>query len=241
MKVRLNKYLAQCGVASRREADRMIEEGRVDVNGQTVDSLGRLIDPEKDVVCVDGRSVRPSEGVVYVMLNKPRGYLVTMKDPFGRPTIMNLLPRLRVRMFPVGRLDLDSEGLLLLTNDGDLANRLLHPRYRVSREYRVQLRGQADLSRLKRLEKGITLDGKRTAPARIRVLRRRKTETLLKVTLWEGRKRELRRMFEAIGYPVAELKRVRFGSLSLGNLRKGEWRFLTPLEVARLKEDVQAS
>ena len=158
MKIRLNKYLALAGVASRREADRMISEGRVSVNGQAVEMLGTQVDEEKDTVEVDGKKIKPAKKDVYLMLNKPPDYLVTAKDPFQRPTIMDLLPTMKNRVFPVGRLDSDSEGLLLLTNDGELAYRLMHPNYRVIREYRVRIKPKPDASALAVLEKGIFLD-----------------------------------------------------------------------------------
>lgn len=238
MKIRLNKYLALAGIASRREADRMISEGRVSVNGEMVDMLGIQVDGEKDKVEVDGKSVKPMKSGVYVILNKPPGYLVTAKDPFQRPTIMNLLPSMKTRIFPVGRLDFDSEGLLLLTNDGDLANRLMHPSYQVIKEYRIRVKPKPDLSALATLQKGISLDGKKTAPAKFRILTTTVKGTLLMAKIHEGRKRELRRMFEYMGFRVLALKRVKLGNLHLGHLKKGKWRHLTRDEVARLKKKV---
>jgi pseudouridine synthase len=238
MKIRLNKYLALAGIASRREADRMISEGRVSVNGEMVDMLGIQVDGEKDKVEVDGKSVKPMKSEVYVILNKPPGYLVTAKDPFQRPTIMNLLPSMKTRIFPVGRLDFDSEGLLLLTNDGDLANRLMHPSYQVIKEYRIRVKPKPDMSALATLQKGISLDGKKTAPAKFRILTTTVKGTLLMAKIHEGRKRELRRMFEYMGFRVLALKRVKLGNLHLGHLKKGKWRHLTRDEVARLKKKV---
>jgi pseudouridine synthase len=239
MKIRLNKYLADAGVASRREADRMISEGRVCVNGETVDVLGVQVDGEKDKIEVDGKAVKRPQKKVYLMLNKPPGYLVTARDPFRRPTIMELLPRLKNRVFPVGRLDFDSEGLVLFTNDGELAHRLMHPSYQVIKEYRVRIDSKPDRSTLATLEKGISLDGKKTAPAKFRVLATTLKGTLVLARLHEGRKRELRRMFEYMGFRVMALKRIKLGSLHLGHLKKGEWRYLTREEVARLKSKVR--
>jgi pseudouridine synthase len=241
MRIRLNKYLALAGVASRREADRMISEGRVSVNGERVEMLGIQVDGEKDRVEVDGKSVKPMKSGVYLMLNKPPGYLVTAKDPFQRPTIMDLLPATKNRIFPVGRLDFDSEGLLLFTDDGDLAHRLMHPSYQVLKEYRVRVKPKPDLSTLATLEKGIVLDGKKTAPAKFRVLATTTKGTLIMAKLHEGRKRELRRMFELMGFRVLALKRVRLGSLHLGPLKKGKWRYLTQDEVTRLKKKARLS
>jgi len=240
MKIRLNKYLALAGVASRREADRMISQGRIRVNGEMVDVLGTQVDGEKDKIEVDGKRVERLKSEVYLMLNKPPGYLVTAKDPFQRPTIMNLLPAMKNRIFPVGRLDFDSEGLVLLTNDGDLAYRLMHPRFQVEKEYLLRVKPKPESSTLAKLEKGIFLDGKKTAPAQIRMLSKAtKGSTILLVKIHEGRKRELRRMFEAVGYSVFALKRLRLGSLKLGKLKEGQWRHLTRQEIERLKKDVR--
>lgn len=238
MKIRLNKYLAQAGLASRREADRMIVEGRVRLNGKTVESLGILVDTGTDKVEVDGKKIKRKKGPhLYLLLNKPPGYLATVKDPFKRPTVMDLLPSFKNRVYPVGRLDLNSEGLLLFTNDGDLAYRLMHPSYKVMKEYLVRVKPKPLASTLGRLEKGIYLNGKKTAKAKIQRLTTIKGETHIKVELFEGRKRELRRMFEAVGHSVLALKRIRFGSLSLGGLKKGQWRHLSKKELARIKKD----
>ncbi len=239
MNIRLNRYLALAGVASRREADKMIAAGRVSVNGKIVDVLGSQIDEEKDKVSVDGRKVERIRSVVYLMLNKPPGFLVTAKDPFQRPTIMDLLPPLKERIFPVGRLDFDSEGLVLLTNDGDLAHRVMHPSYRVIKEYRLRVDPKPDRLALTTLEKGILLDGKKTAPAKFRILASTGKGTVLMAKIYEGRKRELRRMFEYKGFRVLGLKRVRLGSLHLGPLKKGKWRYLTMEEIDRLKRKVR--
>lgn len=220
----------------------MIIEGRVSIDGQVVDALGTTIDDRKVRVEVDGRRIEAFQTFSYLMLNKPSGYLVTTKDPFHRSTIMELLPPLKSRIFPVGRLDYDSEGLLLLTNDGDLAYRLMHPRFQVEKEYLVRVRPTPELSALARLEKGIFLDGRKTAADRIRLISKAgKGEAILSVKIHEGRKREVRRMFELVGYRVLSLKRLRMGSLNLGKLKKGQWRHLTPQEIERLKKDVGLS
>ncbi len=216
----------------------MIVEGRITVNGQVVQVLGLTIDDEKDEVKVDGRRVRKDEQMIYLMLNKPKGYLVSMKDPFGRPTIRDLLPSFKSRVFPVGRLDYESQGLLILTNDGDLAYRLVHPRFEVKKVYLVRVKDQPGALELAKLEKGIFLDGKKTAPAKIVPLRVSPQKTLLRVEIYEGRKREIRRMFEAIGHRVFELQRVKLDGLSLGKLKKGQWRYLSAKEVGNLKKKV---
>ena len=238
MRIRLNKFLAQAGVASRREVDKMIVEGQIKVNGRVVRTLGTKIDDEKDRVEFEDKRVDKEEEMVYLLLNKPPGYLVTLKDPFRRPTIKELLPSLEKRIYPVGRLDYDSEGLLLLTNDGELAHRLAHPRYRVPKNYIVEVRGMPDSLKISRLEKGIALDGKKTAPARIARLSGSVKKTLLRIEIHEGRKREVKRMFEAIGHKVLHLKREGFGGLKLGKLQTGKWRFLTQREVDSLKSKV---
>ncbi len=236
MKIRLNKFLSQAGIASRREADRLIQEGRIQVNGNPVLDLGHKIDPERDVVWVDGKKVKRPGKLVYVILNKPAGYLVTLRDPFQRRTIRELLPPDLGRLFPVGRLDRESKGLLLLTNDGELAFRLSHPRYEIKKVYLARVRGKPDKESLSRLEQGILLDGKRTAPAKVTLLRPGPESSLLRIEIHEGRKREVRRMGEAIGHPVLELERVEYGGLTLRGLKSGQWRLLRPWEVNRLKK-----
>ena len=238
MKMRLNKYIAHSGAASRREADRLIEAGRVKVNGDVVRSMGVQVDSDQDRVVVDGRILEAKEQPTYIMLNKPPGYLVTLKDPFGRPTIMELLPRLRTRVYPVGRLDNDSEGLLLLTNDGELAHKLMHPRYRIRKVYMVKVKGTPEPSQLRLLEKGIYLDGKKTAPAKIKLISVSPRGALLRVEIHEGRKREIRRMFAHLGHDVTALQRTLFAGLGLRNLKPGQWRPLTKEEIAELNKQV---
>jgi pseudouridine synthase len=236
MLIRLNKFLAHSGVCSRREADRLIEAGGIRVNGRVVDELGHKIDPERDRVDVSGRGVRGGDDrPVYILLYKPAGRVVTVKDPFGRPTVMDLLPKLRTRVYPVGRLDAESEGALLLTNDGDLAYRLTHPKHEIGKVYEVRVDGEPSGEDLDKLRKGVFLEGRRTAPARVQVLRRGPRRTFLRVEIHEGRKREIRKMFEALGYEVSGLLRVQFAGLTLEGLRPGQWRFLKKAEVDNLK------
>jgi len=233
--MRLNKFLSHAGVASRREADRLIADGRVLVNGQAVLELGTKIDPERDQVRVDGRAVKTDSNPVYVLLNKPAGYLVTLKDPFGRQTVRALMPKLKARVFPVGRLDADSEGLLLLTNDGELAHRLAHPRFEVKKTYVVRVKGVPDKESLRHLEQGLPIEGRKTARARAELVSQKPGEGFLRIEIHEGRKREVRRMCEAIGHPVLELRRTEYAGLTLKHLKTGDWRLLTSAEVARLK------
>lgn len=236
MPIRLNKFLSQAGITSRREADKMIIEGRVTVNNRVIQELGYKIDDKKDRVEVDGREVRKEETFIYLMLNKPAGYLVTMKDSFGRPTVYDLLPDLKKRVFPVGRLDFESRGLLLLTNDGELTHRLTHPRNKIRKTYLVKVKGEPDSPKISKLQKGIFLDGRKTAPAKVSLLEGNPKRSLLKIEMYEGRKREIRRMFEYIGHRVLVLKRISFAGLKLERLRSGKWRFLRSEEIKRLKE-----
>jgi len=233
--VRLNKFLALAGVASRREADRWIQEGRISVNNQVVEELGLRVDEDKDIVRVDGRKIQVKTEPVYILLNKPAGYLVTLKDPFRRPTVRTLLPASLGRIFPVGRLDLATEGLLVLTNDGELAFRLSHPRFGVKKVYLAKIKGEPDKEALRRLERGVHLEGAKTAPARVVLLAPGQKSSWLRLELQEGRKREVREMCRAVGHPVLELRRVEFAGLGLGTLKPGQWRHLEPGEVRRLK------
>jgi len=237
MLVRLNKFLAHAGVCSRREADEWIREGRVRVNGRVVDELGLKVDPDRDRVQAGGRAVRAGEErPVYILLNKPAGPVVTVKDPFGRPTVMDLLPHLPARVYPVGRLDAASEGALLFTNDGETAFRLAHPRHGVAKVYQVRVEGEPTEGEMKKIETGIFLEGRKTGPARLKVLHRGSHHTLLQVRIHEGRKREIRKMFEAVGYRVEALVRTEFAGLTLEGLRPGQWRYLKKAEVDRLRK-----
>jgi len=239
MPIRLNKFIARAGEASRREADRLIVSGKVRVNDVPVTDLGRTVDEFKDRVEVNGQEIALQKDLVYLVLHKPVGYLVTREDPHGRPTIYNLLPKVRTGLFPVGRLDFDSEGLLLLTNDGELAFRLTHPRFQVRKTYLVKVEGEVDGNKVSRLEKGVRLEDGKTAPARIRVLTAGSGSSLLRVEIHEGRKREVRRMFEAVGHRVTMLKRIAFAGLELSPLPSGRWRFLSAKEVKALKDKVE--
>ncbi|MGB9837005.1 MAG: pseudouridine synthase [Candidatus Saccharicenans sp.] len=232
----MNKFLAMAGVASRREADRLVEEGRVKVNGQIVTRLGLKVDEEKDRVEVDDRPVRLPKNFYYLLLNKPSGYIVTMDDPHQRKTVLELLPRLPVRVFPVGRLDAESEGALIFTNDGELANRLMHPRYQVKKVYEVRVKGFVEDKDLEKLKKGVYLDGRRTAPARVAIIYRNRENSLIHLEIHEGRKHEVRKMFYALGFEVRKLKRLSIGNVSIKGLRKGFARHLKPEEVEKLKK-----
>jgi 23S rRNA pseudouridine2605 synthase len=236
MEERLQKILSQAGVASRREAERMITDGRVMVNGAPVTELGTKADPSRDNITVDGKPVTVEEKRVYILLNKPVGYMTTLKDPEGRPIVTDLLKGLGVRVFPVGRLDYNTEGLLLLTNDGEWANSLAHPRHEVDKEYLVRVRGTVTREQITRLEQGVELEDGKTAPARVAVTKQSDNNTWISITIHEGRYRQVRRMCEAVSLSVVRLRRIRYGALAIGELKLGEYRRLTPGEVAALAD-----
>jgi pseudouridine synthase len=238
---RLQKLLSAAGIASRRAAETLIAEGRVSVNGHTVTELGTKADPETDDVRVDGRRLKTPGRRLYLLLNKPRGYISSRADPQRRPTVIELLARKGIRdyVYPVGRLDYDSEGLLILTSDGDLAARLTHPSHEIEREYEVRVRGIPDRHALQRLARGVIIDGRRTLPADVRISKTlessRGAQSLLSLTVREGRNRQVRKMCDEIGHPVVRLRRVRIGPIVDDRLRPGEVRDLTPREIAALK------
>ena len=235
MMVRLQKVIAASGVASRRSAEAMIREGRVTVNGKVVRMLGTCIDPSKDHVKIDGRHVQPAEPEVFVLLHKPPGHVTTMDDPYGRPTIEDLVEKVKVRVFPVGRLDYDTEGLLLLTNNGKVAQACVHPRYHVPKTYLVKVSGVCTDEEIRNLQDGIALDDGMTAPAVIKKSGKAKANSWLEITLYEGRKHQIKRMLEALGHRVMRLKRIRFGPIALGDLPVGGCRFATDAEANALR------
>lgn len=230
--VRLQKVLAQAGLGSRRVCEDLIEARRVRVNGE-VAVLGRRVDPEVDVIEVNGAQIGTKAGLVHYLLNKPKGVITTAADTHGRPTVVDLVPA-EPRVYPVGRLDGDSEGLLLLTNDGDLTHRLTHPSFGVDKEYLVEVEGEPHRGALARLREGVELEDGRTAPAKVAVLDAR----LLRITIHEGRNRQVRRMCESVGFPVLRLVRTRIGTLTDRTLKPGEWRPLTQDEVRALERAV---
>ena len=232
---RLQKILSAAGVASRRASEDLIREGRVSVNGTTVTELGTKADPERDDIRVDGRRIRTEQRRIYILLNKPRGYVTTRHDPQHRPTVLDLLKGVREYVYPVGRLDYDSEGLLLLTNDGELAARLTHPRHEVERVYEARVRGVPDAHVLHRLTRGVVIEGRRTAPARVRTIEQRESQAIVEIAVHEGRHRQVRYMFDAVGHPVIRLRRVRIGPIADDTLKPGQFRELTRQELAKLK------
>jgi 23S rRNA pseudouridine2605 synthase len=234
---RIQKILSQAGVASRRASEQLMLEGRVTVNGETIRELGTKADPAADDIRVDGRRIRIPERHIYLLLNKPRGYMTTRSDPQKRPTVIDLLKGVREYIYPVGRLDYDSEGLLILTNDGDLAARLTHPRHGVPRVYEARVLGEPDAHDLRRLSKGVVIDGRRTEPAKVASL----GPNQLRITVHEGRNRQVRKMCEAIGHPVTELRRVSVGPIRDSKLKLGQWRELSPQEVESLRRSTRIS
>ena len=232
---RLQKIIAQAGLASRRKAEEMIRQGRVRVNGRTVTTLGTTVDAGHDVIAVDGRRLRPRAPMRYLVLHKPAGCVTTADDEKGRPTVFDLLKHQTVRLFPVGRLDFNTEGLLLLTNDGPLANRLLHPRYGMPRVYLVRVNGTVADRDLETMRRGVDLPDGKTSPAQVQVVRRSEKTSWLRITLREGKKRQIHRMLESCGgHGVRKLQRVGLGPLTLAGLAPGRFRFLEEFEVDRL-------
>lgn len=233
---RLQKYLAHAGVASRRHCEQLILKGKVSVNGQVVTELGTKVDPVKDKVMVDGKPVSRGNEKVYILLYKPGGYVTTVKDPEGRKTVLDLLRGIRERVYPVGRLDYDTEGLLLLTNDGELTHALTHPSRRVDKTYLARVEGVPSENELEKLRRGILLEDGMTAPAKVQLLKVQDNTAWLEITIHEGRNRQVRRMCEQTGHPVLFLKRVRLGFLTLAGLTVGKYRILRPREVAKLRD-----
>ncbi|MCC2642651.1 MAG: rluB [Nitrospira sp.] len=239
MDVRLQKLIAGTGLASRRKAEELITAGRVTINGHVVKELGTKVDPDKDHVKVDGKHLRAAQPYVYLILNKPKNVMSTLDDPEGRPTVKDLLHGVTVRVFPVGRLDFDSEGLMLLTNHGELAQALLHPRYHIPKTYLIKVKGVLDDDKIESLERGIKLEDGFTAPAKVVKVSKAQSNSWLEVTIHEGRKHQVKRMIEAVGHSVIKLTRIRMGPLLLGDLASREYRFLTDREANRLRELVE--
>ncbi len=234
--VRLQKYLASCGVASRRGSEEIIRSGRVKVNGETVREMGVQIDEEADVITVDDAVVQPEKKMIYIMLNKPVGFVTTVTDDKGRDTVMELVSDIPARIYPVGRLDYDTEGLLLMTNDGDLTYRITHPKNNVEKTYVAEVTGNVTMDTLTRLRRGVVIDGVKTSPAKVEVVGATQLGTKLEITIHEGRNRQVRKMFEAVGCIVKRLKRTREAGLILGHVPLGRWRKLTESEVNMLKK-----
>ncbi len=237
MENRLQKILSQAGIASRRKAEELIAEGRVTVNGQ-IAHIGMKADPSRDHIKIDGKLISRPDPKVYLIFYKPRGVVTSLRDPEGRPTVRDYLKRVKYRVFPVGRLDYDSEGLLIMTNDGNFAHSILHPSKKIPKSYLVKVKGEPDEAALRGLRQGIRLEDGVTAPASLKKIRVTANNTWLEVTIREGRRRQIRRMLEQTGHPVLKLKRIRIDGIGLGNLKPGEYRYLRPQEVSRMKSEL---
>ncbi len=234
--VRLQKYISMSGAASRRAAEEMIENGRVKVNGKTISEQGVKVEIGADKVMLDGKELKINEKKYYIMLNKPTGYVTTVKDQFGRPTVIDLIGgEISSQLFPVGRLDYDTEGLLLLTNDGAITHKVTHPKFHTDKTYIAVISGGITMSGLHKLRHGVNIENYKTSPADVEILDASASKTMLKITIHEGRNRQVRKMFEAVGCKVIGLQRVKIGNIELGNLPLGRWRHLTSHEVNYLK------
>ena len=230
---RLQKYLASAGVASRRASETLIKEGRVSVNGKIVTELGTKVTPGVDKVLVDGKPVQQEEELVYILMNKPAGYVTTVKDTHDRMTVMDLLTDVPYRVFPVGRLDFETEGLLLFTNDGEFAYRMTHPKFKMVKTYVATVQGNVTDERLAMLRNGVQLEDGMTAPAQVNIIRRENHKTVVEIAIHEGRNRQVRRMFKAVKNPVLELKRISIGPLTLKGVGVGEYRYLQGAELKK--------
>lgn len=233
--LRLQKYMASCGVASRRKSEEYIQAGMVKVNGVVVTELGVKVDPAIDRVYFNDKLIEPETESVYILLNKPTGYITSVKDQFDRQTVIDLIQGVEARIYPVGRLDYDTSGLLILTNDGDLTNQITHPSHKVEKTYVAKVSGHLGKLELKKLQEGVDIGDYLTAPARAKILKQVGKNTLVELTIHEGKNRQVRRMFDAIDHPVITLDRVAIGRIKKGDLKVGSWRPLTEKEVAYLK------
>jgi len=235
MQERLQKIIANAGAASRRKAEELILEGSVTVNGAVIRELGSKADPEKDAIKVMGKLIHLPQRKTYVILHKPRGYITSLSDPEGRPVVTELLKGVKARVVPVGRLDYDTEGLLLLTDDGDLAHTLMHPAHEIPKTYVAKVKGVLEEEEVRKLEKGVRVRGRMTAPAIVKKIRKAEENSWIEITIHEGRYHQVRRMLEEVEHPVLKLIRVRYATMELGDLPPGKYRYLTPQEVKSLK------
>ena len=233
--IRLQKYLAEAGVASRRKSEELIALGKVEINGQVVTVPGTKINGS-EIIKVDGREIRQEQKKVYILLNKPVGYISTAKDQFSRKTVLDLIDTVKERIYPVGRLDYDTSGLIILTNDGELANMLTHPKHEMQKVYRVMIEGTLKEDDIKNFQTGIAIEDYTTAPAKVNVIEETKKDSIIELTIHEGKNRQIRKMFETLGYTVLRLKRIAIGSISIQGLEEGKWRYLSKKEIDALKK-----
>ena len=236
---RLQKYIAGSGVTSRRKAEELILSGLVKVNGITVTELGTKIDPDKDVVTVDNKIISEVREHIYIKLYKPEGYVTTVKDQFNRKTVLDLID-IKDRIYPIGRLDYSTSGLLLLTNDGDLANKLMHPRYHIFKTYIAETEGRISDESIKNLKTGVMIDSGKTAPAKVKLLKYMNNKSLVQISIYEGKNRQVRKMLESVGHSVRSLKRVSFGEINLDDLTVGSWKYLSREEIVFLKGNAES-
>lgn len=233
---RLQKYLSECGIASRRASENLIKDGYISVNGATIVDMGFKVDADKDLVRYKGKIVTKQTEMVYIMLNKPKGYITTMHEQYKRPSVADLTEGIKERIYPVGRLDFDSRGLLLMTNDGEVTYNLTHPGHMVNKKYIVKVKGLLDEAAIGKLRQGILIDGRMTYPADVKPIKKDESSTTLEFTIHEGRNRQIRKMIQSVGGAVTDLKRISIGKLSLGQLPEGKWRHLDPDEIQYLKK-----
>lgn len=231
---RLQKFISGCGITSRRKAEEMILNGEVRVNGLVVNTLGIKIDAENDIITINNKQIQKESNYIYIKLYKPVGYVTTVKDQFGRKTVLDLID-VKERIYPIGRLDYNTSGLLLLTNDGDLANKLMHPKYTIYKTYVALIEGTITNSSIDKLKTGIVIDGYKTAPAKVRLIKTSGCKSQVEVSIYEGKNRQVRKMFDAVGHNVIELKRISFGKIDLCNLKQGQWSYLNDEELKFLK------
>ncbi|NYB73539.1 rRNA pseudouridine synthase [Sedimentibacter hydroxybenzoicus DSM 7310] len=233
---RLQKYIASCGITSRRKAEELIINGHVKVNGITINELGTKIDPGKDIVTVSGKRITEKNDFVYIKLNKPTGYVTTVKDQFGRKTVLDLID-IKERIYPIGRLDFNTSGLLLLTDDGELANKLMHPKYHIYKTYSATVKGQVGEGSLQKLRTGVHIEDYTTSPAKVKLIEFKNNKSVVLISIYEGRNRQVRKMMDAVGHPVLSLNRISFGEIDLSNLKTGEWAYLSNDEINFLKKE----
>lgn len=233
--VRLQKYISDCGIASRRKAEELILHNKIMVNHRIVNNLGYKVNPKSDIVELDGKTLVLNNKKIYVLLNKPIGYITTVSDQFKRPTVMDLVKDIDERIYPVGRLDYNTSGLLLLTNDGELANIIMHPKYEIDKTYVAKVKGIPDRQGLEKLRKGIKIDDYITSPSNVSIISSSKNHSTIKITIHEGKNRQVRKMFEQIGHKVIELKRISLGKINIEGIKEGTWRYLTKDELNYLR------
>lgn len=231
---RLQKFIASCGIASRRKAEEMILNGEVKVNNVIINTLGVKIDTSKDIVTINNRTITKEDNFIYIKLYKPVGYVTTVKDQFGRKTVLDLI-NIKERIYPVGRLDYNTSGLLLLTNDGDLANKLMHPKYHIYKTYVADIEGGISKESINKLKTGVIIENYKTSPANVKILKAESFNSQVEISIYEGKNRQVRKMFESVGHKVKHLKRISFGQINLDNLKPGQWTFLNSKEVNFLK------